>query len=161
VIGHLGPHVSALLDGQLDVAAEERAWSHVAGCPTCHAEVQRQGWVKSRLACLSSDVPPEIGDLKSALLAAGPPPSGEELLAAGRVGHLPRRRRGEARSGLALGLGTALGTGAAGAVALGMLAVMAPAADAPAPDRRVQPVVRPAETPRPTGTTPVRTGVEP
>jgi len=151
VIGHLGPHVSALLDGQLDAVAEERAWLHVAGCSICHAEVQRQGWVKSRLAGLAGGAP-EIGDLKLALLAAGPPPTGEELLAAGRT---PRPR------GRVAGVGTVLGTGAAGAVALGMLAVLAPAADAPAPDRRVQPVVRPLESPRPTGVTPVRTGVEP
>ena len=78
--------------------------------------------------------------------------TGEELLAAGRT---PRPR------GRVAGVGTVLGTGAAGAVALGMLAVLAPAADAPAPDRRVQPVVRPLESPRPTGVTPVRTGVEP
>lgn len=153
MIGHLGPHVSALLDGQLDPVAEERAWAHVAGCPTCHAEVRRQGWMKSRLACLSGGVPPEIGSLKTALLAAGPPPTGEELLAAGRAARARPR-------GLGVGL-TALGTGAAGVVALGMLAVVAPAADAPTVDRRTQPVVRPVETARPTGTTPVRTGVEP
>ncbi|WP_299052209.1 hypothetical protein [uncultured Nocardioides sp.] len=159
MIGHLGPHVSALLDGQLDPVAEERAWAHVAGCPTCHAEVGRQGWVKHRLACLSGGVPPEIGDLKTALLAAGPPPTGEELLAAGHLGHVGPVGRARPR-GLGVGL-TALGTGAAGVVAIGMLAVVAPAADAPTVDRRTQPVVRPVETARPTGPTPVRTGVEP
>ena len=32
MIGHLGTRVSALLDGQLTGADEERAWDHVHSC---------------------------------------------------------------------------------------------------------------------------------
>ncbi len=50
---HLGARVSALLDGRLPAAEEERAWSHVHECPPCRDLVEREGWIKTRLACLS------------------------------------------------------------------------------------------------------------
>ena len=50
MIGHLGPRVSALLDGQLDAVEEERAWEHVHACHQCRDDVEREGWVKTRLA---------------------------------------------------------------------------------------------------------------
>ena len=52
VIGHLGARVSALLDGQLSPADEERAWDHVHSCHQCRDAVEREGWVKTRLATM-------------------------------------------------------------------------------------------------------------
>jgi anti-sigma factor RsiW len=52
-MGHLGARVSALLDGRLDPAEEERCWDHVHQCHACRDLVEREGWVKTRLAQLS------------------------------------------------------------------------------------------------------------
>ncbi len=48
--GHLGSSVSALVDGQLDHEASERAWQHVSQCDHCHRLVEHEGWVKRQLA---------------------------------------------------------------------------------------------------------------
>ena len=50
--GHIGSTASALVDGQLSPAEEERAWKHVLGCPGCRRLVEREGWIKQRLAGL-------------------------------------------------------------------------------------------------------------
>ena len=42
--GHIGAKASALVDGQLSPAEEERAWSHVLTCPGCRRRVEREGW---------------------------------------------------------------------------------------------------------------------
>ncbi len=55
--GHLGSSVSALVDGQLDQATTERAWDHVLGCSQCRALVEREIWVKNRLALLAGNGP--------------------------------------------------------------------------------------------------------
>lgn len=52
--GHIGSTASALVDGQLSPAEEERAWKHVLGCPGCRRLVEREGWVKRRLAGLAA-----------------------------------------------------------------------------------------------------------
>ena len=54
-MGHLGDRASALLDGQLAPMEEERAWAHVHTCHQCRDVVEREGWVKTRLAGLSFD----------------------------------------------------------------------------------------------------------
>jgi len=51
--GHIGSTASALVDGQLSPADEERAWKHVLGCPGCRRLVEREGWLKQRLAGLA------------------------------------------------------------------------------------------------------------
>ena len=43
VIGHLGARVSALLDGQLSPADEERAWDHVHSCHQCRDAGRARG----------------------------------------------------------------------------------------------------------------------
>lgn len=53
--GHLGDRTSALLDGQLSPEETERAWAHVHGCHLCRDAVEREGWLKSRLAGLCHD----------------------------------------------------------------------------------------------------------
>jgi anti-sigma factor RsiW len=51
---HIGSTASALVDGQLSPAEEERAWNHVLGCPECRRLVEREGWLKQRLAGLAT-----------------------------------------------------------------------------------------------------------
>jgi hypothetical protein len=127
VIGHLGPRVSALLDGQLDAAEEERAWEHVHACHLCRDLVEREGWVKTRLAELGqhvvADPAPAPSDLKGALLLAPLLPPGEGYLVA------PHRHRSRSAS-------VAVGSGAVGMAMLGVLLVGAAPASAPATDRR-------------------------
>ena len=53
MIGHVGSRAGALIDGQLPATEAERLWHHVHGCPTCRAEVEREGWVKTQLAGLA------------------------------------------------------------------------------------------------------------
>ena len=48
--GHLGNRVSDLVDGQLERDEEDRAWQHVHACHYCRDLVEREGWVKTRLA---------------------------------------------------------------------------------------------------------------
>ena len=126
VIGHLGPRVSALLDGQLSPADEERAWEHVHSCHLCRDAVEREGWVKTRLATMQyagSDgaVPPQG-------LAALP---GDRR----RLGRPARRRlwsarRGAARSRRHLGL-TGHQQRCRGRAVMGVLALGASPANAP------------------------------
>jgi anti-sigma factor RsiW len=126
-MGHLGDRVSALLDGQLSPTEEERAWAHVHACHECRDVVEREGWVKTRLAGLSFETSAAPSSLKGSLLSslsAGPHPGDAYLLA--EPPH-PRPRR------VAL---VALGGGAAGAAVMGVLALGAAPADAPTLDRR-------------------------
>jgi hypothetical protein len=138
-LGHLGDRVSALLDGQLAPAEEERAWAHVHDCHQCRDLVEREGWVKTRLAGLSFEAAAAPSSLKGSLLSSlahGVPP-GEAYLASAPD---PRPRR------VTL---VALGGGAAGAAVMGVLALGAAPADAPTVDRR--PPTTSISTPAPTG----------
>jgi len=130
MIGHLGPRVSALLDGQLSRDEEERAWSHVHLCHQCRDAVEREGWVKTRLAGLTRDpagaAPTRLTHhLKGSLLEVGSSlgvPPGDAYLA--RPQDRPRWVSA-----------AALGGGAAAAV-MGVLAFGAAPADAPAIQRQ-------------------------
>jgi len=129
MIGHLGSRVSALLDGQLSAEEEERAWAHVHSCHQCRDQVEREGWVKTRLAGLSygtTDVPGHLkGSLLGALEAARPP--GDVILDSNASADV--RPRWTAL--------TALGGGAGVAAVMGVLALGAAPADAPTIDRRL------------------------
>jgi hypothetical protein len=122
-MGHLGTRVSALLDGQLSPADEERAWEHVHSCHQCRDAVEREGWVKTRLATMqlaSSSAAPS--HLKGSLLFRGivdwpDLPDHAVLVDAGS-----RRRH--------LGL-AGIGSGAVGAAVMGVLALGASPANAP------------------------------
>lgn len=125
VLGHLGDRVSALLDGQMSEQEQERAWAHVHGCHQCRDEVEREGWVKTRLAGLTFGTATAPPSLKGSLLAAaatGMPP-GEVYLASAES----RSRRTTL---------VALGGSAAGAAVVGVLALGVGPADAPTNDRR-------------------------
>lgn len=125
--GHLGPRVSALLDGQLAAEDEERAWDHVHACHQCRDQVEREGWVKTRLAGLTWGAPAEVPSrLRGSLMGAPDLTPGEAYLVAGQRD--PRLRR----AGL-----VALGSGAAaGAAVVGVLVLGSAPADIPSPDRR-------------------------
>jgi hypothetical protein len=136
-MGHLGDRVSALLDGQLLPAEEERAWSHVHACHQCRDLVEREGWVKTRLAGLSFETSTAPSSLKGSLLSSMSHP-GEAYLRSEPSDPRPRR--------VAL---VALGGGAAGAAVMGVLALGAAPADAPTLERRVPTTA--VSTPSPVG----------
>jgi len=120
--GHLGARASALLDGQLSDEEAERCWAHVAECDVCHDQVQRESWVKRRLAGLGCAPGMAAPDRLKGALLGGPSPAAEELLLG-----LEQSRQGHRRA-VAL---AAFGGGAVGAAMMGILAFGAGPADAP------------------------------
>ncbi len=109
MIGHLGERVSALLDGQLSPAEAEKAWAHVHACHFCRDLVEREGWIKTRLAGLSAAPDSTPDSLKGTLAHGafyGAPPAPPV--------------HGRSRSNVALLGGTALGAAVAGVLALGV-----------------------------------------
>jgi anti-sigma factor RsiW len=125
--GHLGNRTSALLDGQLPADETERAWAHVHECHTCRDRIEREGWVKHRLAGLSYDAGAAAPDrLKGSLLDA------RGLTPSDRFPGGDHHRRNVAL--------VAVGGGAIGAAVMGVLALGAAPASAPTTDRPV-PVV--------------------
>ena len=72
-MGHLGSRTSALLDGQLPPDETERAWEHVHTCHACRDLVEREGWIKTRLAGLSFDVASPCTPSSATTMMARPP----------------------------------------------------------------------------------------
>jgi hypothetical protein len=106
--GHLGVTVSALLDGQLDAASSERAWSHVHACALCGRQVEREGWVKTQLASMDGEEPPPP-QLLGSLYGLGSTAPGlpadradraDEARAWQAVQEIEQRGRGRRRAGL-------------------------------------------------------------
>ena len=123
---HLGPRVTALVDGQLPSAEEERAWAHVHACELCRTAVEREGWIKRQVAALSLS-----GDegapayLKGSLCRPAAYPGSvldEPWPLAGTARDLRTRR---------LGSLAALGAGSVGAAMIGVIALGAAPAEAP------------------------------
>jgi anti-sigma factor RsiW len=120
--GHLGDRASALLDGQLPADEAERAWAHVHQCHACRDRVEREGWVKRRLAGLSYDAGAGAPDrLKGSLRGASELPADACFLTA------DHQRRNVALA--------AVGGGAVGAAVMGVLALGAAPASAPTTER--------------------------
>jgi hypothetical protein len=120
--GHLGSAVSPLVDGQLDGATAERAWSHALGCAVCRAAVEREVWVKRSLSAMGgADPSPGLCDLLHELpwhaTDAVPPAAPSEWSA---VAELERRHRLR-RSGL---LAAGAGTVSAAVIGLGAVGVL-------------------------------------
>lgn len=144
-MSHLGSRVSALLDGRLPAAEEERLWEHVHTCHPCRDLVEREGWVKTQLAGLSFDCGAAPDRLKDSLLC----PTSSQRSDAFQATSRPRHR------GLAL-----IGGGAAGAAVVGVLALgavgtpqverRAPVGDLnrPVTSSNVDPQTRPVRRPR-------------
>lgn len=131
---HLGSRVSALLDGRLPAEEEERAWAHVHECHPCRDLVEREGWVKTRLAGLSLADRMDYGapdTLKDSLLASSAVSAGRSALAGSPFATAPTGARHRHRS-LAL-----IGGGAAGAAVAAVVGVLAlGAVGTPELDRR-------------------------
>lgn len=130
MMGHLGARVSALLDGQLSQAETDEAWAHVYACHACRDLVEREGWVKTRLAGLSGGAGAASPDLKGSLLSLTP---GEQF-------RVDARRSGGLRRGVGMAVlgGGALGAAMAGVLALGFSPGTAPANDRRPPASRVE-----------------------
>lgn len=139
MIGHLGPRVSALLDGAMSPAEEERAWSHVHVCHACRDQVEREGWVKTQLAMLSlPGAAPSAQRVKGALLGAP-----AVALTPGEAYLLPRRRS-RATAGA---MGGALGVAVLGLLALGAAPAAAPVFDGSTLTSVITPSPDPAPAP--------------
>lgn len=135
-VGHLGTRVSALLDGQLSAEDTERAWAHVHGCHACRDLVEREGWVKTRLAGLAFEASGTPDGLKGSLLGGLTPIPSPDYLAAERD---HRRRQ--------MGL-VAIGGGAVGAAVMGVLALGLAPAEGPPTDRRAPATISHTQQPR-------------
>jgi anti-sigma factor RsiW len=112
--GHIGSHASALIDGQLSPAEEERAWNHVLGCPGCRRLVEREGWIKQRLAGLAGPSP--------VVAPAGLMGALYDVNAWAAVDEIERRSR-RRRAATAL-----VGAGSVGVAVIAMMAVTSPPA---------------------------------
>ncbi|GAA4380029.1 hypothetical protein GCM10023146_39950 [Nocardioides caricicola] len=143
-MGHLGTRTSALLDGQLSPEETERAWEHVHGCHACRDLVEREGWVKTRLAGLTFEVAaPSTPDwLKGSLMGACDfAPAGEAYLQPS----LDHRRRN-------VGM-VAIGSGAVGAAVMGVLVFGIAPASTPTIERPAPASINQTEQPRPPAAT--------
>ncbi|MGZ4592720.1 MAG: anti-sigma factor family protein [Actinomycetes bacterium] len=58
-MNHLGPRVSALVDGQLGHEARDRALAHVAHCDTCRGALEAERAIKSLLDSTPTPQPSE------------------------------------------------------------------------------------------------------
>jgi anti-sigma factor RsiW len=151
VIGHLGNRVSALLDGQLSAKDTEDAWAHVYTCHACRDLVEREGWVKTRLAGLCGGEGAAPSGLKGSLMSM---PPGDALLAAPGQQGPGRRTAGAVMIG-----GSAVGAAILGVVALGFSTGTPPPADRRPPVSQINTAVpsTPA-TPSPSSSTGGGTG---
>ena len=128
MIGHLGSRVSALLDGQLPAEEAERAWTHVHSCHLCRDLVEREGWVKTRLAGLSWSGSGAPDHLKGSLLGGSPLTAPADVF----LEEHHQASGGRRAAGLA-----AIGGSAVGAAVMGVLVLGVGPAQAPTMDQRV------------------------
>lgn len=136
--GHLGTSASALVDGQLGPAEEERAWSHVLTCPSCRRLVEREGWVKRQVGSLSAR-----GSLAPPPRLLGSLYAVDAWAAVDGIEHRSRRRRS---------LTVAVGGGAVGACVLGLVTFTGgPAGRTEVPARPAPATIRGADVPGPVG----------
>lgn len=124
--GHLGDRVSALVDGQLSAAEEERAWAHAMTCPGCRRLIEREGWLKTRLSTMSD--PTANAQPRPSLIGAL-----YDVDAWAAVDAIERRGRARRTAFVAAGAGSV------GAAVIGLLALTgAPAGvGEPPPSRQV------------------------
>jgi anti-sigma factor RsiW len=113
VSAHLGPAVTAFIDGELDHGRRDEVLAHLTHCLSCRAEVESLRRLKQALRAESPVVP---GDLAARLLAssaaslplAAPVPSRGPHLRRRPVKHSRLRRTAMRGALVALGLGGAL-----------------------------------------------------
>ena len=99
---HLGASVSAMVDGQLPASELDRLWRHVLGCASCRAEVERELWLKQRLASLHA---PQPADGLSESLAGWPREEGAVVQGWSTV--VAQERLHRRRTGVVVGVGAA------------------------------------------------------
>jgi len=129
LIRHLGTRASALLDGQLPDDEARALWAHVETCGSCQDELERERWVKSRLACLSSSFTCAPDRLKGSLLGA---PAQPDPIVSAYLEYTDRQHsRLRRTAGLAAMGGGALGAAVMGVVAFGVAPASAPTTPAP------------------------------
>ena len=80
-MSHLGDRLSALIDGELDGAARDRASAHLASCEQCRTEAAELRALKRKLSTLLSRAPAEAAMTRRLIAMTGP------------GGPLPPRRR--------------------------------------------------------------------
>ncbi len=137
--GHIGSKVSALVDGQLPAAEEERAWSHVLSCPGCRRLVEHEGWTKRQLGalCGPESVAPPPPQLLGSLYDV------DAWSAVDAIEKRSRRRRAVV---------VVVGGGAVGACLLGLVTVAAgPAGRGEVPTRPSPAMIRGEQTTGPAG----------
>lgn len=110
--GHLGDKVSALVDGQLGPAEEERAWAHVLACPGCRRLVEHETWTKQALGAWATPQRAAAVPSPPAGLLSAPGPWAD-WSGVDREQRRPRRRRTVA----------VVGGGAVAASVIGLMAV--------------------------------------
>jgi anti-sigma factor RsiW len=68
---HLGPRISALVDGELGHGARDRALAHIAHCSSCRAALEEERRIKDRLS--AAPAPPASAELTARLHALSDP----------------------------------------------------------------------------------------
>ena len=143
--GHIGSRASALVDGQLSPAEEERSWSHVLTCPGCRRLVEREGWTKRQLGALSGPGDPDAS-VEPPMQLLGSLYAVDAWTTVDRIEKRSTRRR----TAVAV-----LGGGAVGAAVIGLITVAGPGIGRDAPSRPSPATIRqdPVRTPvgSPTG----------
>jgi anti-sigma factor RsiW len=99
---HLGDRITALVDGELDHAARERALAHVAHCAACRDLIEAERTTKETLSASLAPLPSEhvLGALRSLAQPGGPLPPRARHMPQGPVVPLlppPGRRRDRGR----------------------------------------------------------------
>ncbi len=86
-MSHLGDRIAALVDGELDHRARDRALSHIAHCSQCRAQVELQRSVKDLLATTPSPGPSRtaVDGLLSLAAPGGPLPPRARTMPQGPV----------------------------------------------------------------------------
>lgn len=158
MIGHLGTRVSALLDGQMSPRESEEAWAHVYTCHACRDLVEREGWVKTRLAGLCADGGRAPSNLKGSLLSMPP----DDVCLVGPDPHAASATSRRTAGAVAIG-GGAIGAAMLSVLALGLTPGGGPPADRRPPASQINTTVpaspsQPARAPA-TGFTSVSTGL--
>lgn len=105
---HLGPLVTALVDGELQQDVQQRALEHAGRCPACRAEIEAQRRLKARVAVAAPPAPPEALTRRLLELAAPAPPPRPRVRRTGR----PTLLTGAALSLSGVVVGTAFALGA-------------------------------------------------
>lgn len=110
--GHPDAQITALVDGELEHAARDRVLAHLAHCPHCRAEADRQRGLKGRLRDLGGPTPD--GELTARLLAVPQrwAPVDRSRPVTPRSPARPAARRRRAPRMAAGGVAVALGLGA-------------------------------------------------